>query len=206
MKKITRLLTAPLIAALAFGFAGCSGAGSNASSTASSGNPSATSKATDPKVSQFLKDHGLEGMPVAYIIDKFEKDNSGDRDNGPVGVVEPEHLKLSDGSDEVSVPITDGFYLALAPYLDNPTECTTHNLATDQGELANREMHFTITDDGGETLVDETLTTYDNGFMGVWLPKDKTGTITVTSENQTGTANFSTAKDSPTCIGNLQLS
>lgn len=206
MKKITRLLAAPLVTVLAFGFAGCSGDKSGASGSASGQNPSATSEATDPKVMQFLEKHNLHGMPMPYIMAKLEEDNTGDRENGPVGIVESDYLKLSDGQDEVAVPITDGYYLAIAPYVNSPFECTTHNLATDQGELANREMHFTLTDDGGQTLVDETLTTYDNGFMGIWLPKDKTGKITVTMDDKTGSADFSTAKDSPTCIGNLQLS
>lgn len=206
MKKITRLVAAPLVTVLALGFVGCSGDQSKVNGSTTGQNPSATSEATDPKVSKFLEDHGFDGMPVAYIIDKLEKDNTGDRENGPEGIVESGYLKLSDGQDEVSVPITDGYYLAIAPYTDNPFECTTHNLATDQGELANREMHFTLTDDGGQTLVDESLTTYDNGFIGFWLPKDKTGKVTVTSEGKTGSADFSTTKDSPTCIGNLQLS
>ena len=73
----------------------------------------------------------------------------------------------------------DQFYVSIAPYVDQTHECYYHNLASCQGELVGEDLDVTITSDDGEVLVDETVTTYDNGFVGFWLPRDIEGTIEV---------------------------
>ena len=57
----------------------------------------------------------------------------------------------------------------------------------------------------GETLLDETLTTYDNGFVGVWLPRGIDATLTVSAEGRTAKKVISTRPDDPTCLTGLQL-
>ena len=57
---------------------------------------------------------------------------------------------------------------------------------------------------GGEALVDEATTTFDNGF-GFWLPDDATGLIEVSYQGRTGTTEFSTTDDGATCVTDLRL-
>ena len=67
-------------------------------------------------------------------------------------------------------------------------DCFYHSLTTCLGELDNEDIQVTITDEGtGEALVDEATTTFDNGFIGFWLPDDATGLIEVSYQGRTGT-------------------
>ncbi|MEZ5085417.1 MAG: CueP family metal-binding protein [Tessaracoccus sp.] len=80
----------------------------------------------------------------------------------------------------------DEFYVSFAPYVSQTHDCHFHSLTTCVGELQNADVQVTVTDEAsGETLVDEALTTYDNGFLGVWLPRDIDGTLTVEYEGLT---------------------
>ncbi|WP_432557613.1 CueP family metal-binding protein [Granulicoccus sp. GXG6511] len=153
---------------------------------------------------QFLARHGLAGQSAEQIVDQLDRTNE-DRHGGPVGSVRPNELVLSDDGGQVSLPLEDNFYLAFAPYLNRTHDCFNHNLASCQGELAQQTMDVKITTGAGETLVDEPMTTFDNGFIGVWLPKDITGEITVEHEGKSVTAPISTGAQDPTCVTTLQL-
>ncbi|WP_255375519.1 CueP family metal-binding protein [Saccharomonospora sp. CUA-673] len=107
---------------------------------------------------------------------------------------------------EIAVPLgEDRFYLSVAPYVDETHECYYHSLTTCRGELANEDIGVRIIDETGEVLVDEQVTTFDNGFVGFWLPRDIEGTIEVTHDGRTGQSNFSTSKEGATCLTTLQL-
>ena len=63
-----------------------------------------------------------------------------------------------------------------------------------------------ITDSAtGKVVVDDSTTTFDYGFVGFWVPSDIAGTIEVTVEGKTGTTEFSTRGDGPTCVTDLKL-
>ncbi|MDP9822944.1 hypothetical protein J2S59_002753 [Nocardioides massiliensis] len=67
----------------------------------------------------------------------------------------------------------DRFYLAVAPYVDQTHECFYHSLTTCLGELDSADVRVKIVDEANdEVLVDEVRTTFDNGFLGFWLPRD----------------------------------
>lgn len=68
----------------------------------------------------------------------------------------------------------------MAPYVDQTHECFNHSLTTCKGELASKAMQVRIVDEHGKVLVDETRTTFENGFVGFWLPRDIKGTLRVT--------------------------
>ncbi|HSK26583.1 MAG TPA: CueP family metal-binding protein [Jiangellales bacterium] len=81
-----------------------------------------------------------------------------------------------------------------------------HSLTTCQGELVSTEMQVQIVDEGtAEVLVDETRTTFENGFTGFWLPTDIEGTLRVSHDGRTGVIQFSTHPDAPTCLTTIQL-
>ena len=85
-------------------------------------------------------------------------------------------------------------------------DCFYHSLTTCLGELDNEDIQVTITDEAtGEALVDEATTTFDNGFIGFWLPDDATGLIEVSYQGRTGTTEFSTTDDGAICVTDLRL-
>lgn len=154
---------------------------------------------------EFLSENGLDGLTGQEIVERL--DASTDARPLPFSAsVREENVILSDGTVEVSVPLPqDSYYVAVAPYLTSTHECYYHSLATCQGELTGEQVRITITGDDGTVLVDQTATTYTNGFVGFWLPRDIAGTIEVSFEDYTGTVPFSTSDGSPTCITTLQL-
>lgn len=67
-------------------------------------------------------------------------------------------------------------------------------------------VRITVTDADGVVLVDEERATYANGFVGLWLPADTTGTLTVEVDGRSGSQQVSTGAEDPTCLTTLQVS
>jgi len=99
----------------------------------------------------------------------------------------------------------DEFFVSFAPYLIETHPCTIHNLAGCRGELANKEFAVYIEDQEGNIYVDEQLTSQPNGFIDLWLPRNKDFQITISYNGKTAKTNFTTFKDDNTCITTLPL-
>src|SRR5690625_6954320 len=121
--------------------------------------------------------------------------------------VRADELVLADGEQEVTVPLEEegGFYLSVAPYVDQTHECFYHSLTTCQGELTDQDLDVRVVDEAGEALLEEKSTTFDNGFVALWLPRDVQGTIEVSCDGRTGAPAFATADEGATCLTTLQL-
>lgn len=121
--------------------------------------------------------------------------------------VRPGELLVSAGGEEFSLGVPeDRFYLSVAPYVDRTHDCFHHSLTTCTGELASTDVQVQIVDKTNDkVLVDETLTTFQNGFTGFWLPRNIDGTLWVTYDGKTGAIDFATDQDAPTCLTTLQL-
>ncbi len=185
-----------LVAALSLVLAGCSTTTPDASPTTAS-----TAAQAD-----FLAAHDLEGMDGQQIIDLLDRMPVADRPTDLMASVRADQLVLTDGDQEVAVPLgEDGFYLSVAPYVDKTHECYYHSLTTCRGELANEDISVRIVDETGEVLVDEQVTTFDNGFVGFWLPREVEGTLEVNYDGRTGQSHFSTSEEGATCLTTRRL-
>ena len=190
---------AGLLGALVLVLAACS-------STDTATEPAATEAPATIAEAQFLQDHGLAGMETAELIDHLDRLGGAERPTGFMASIRPDELVFSDGEQELAVDMPeDRFYLSVAPYVDQTHECFYHSLTTCQGELTDQDLDVRITDDDGEVLLKEEVTTFDNGFVGFWLPRDVQGTIEVSYDGLTGTAAFTTADEGATCLTTLQL-
>ncbi len=197
-----RILTATL-AGLVLLLAGCAAA----PVATDPPQPAATASTPqgDPATEQFLARYGLDGLTPQQIVETLDAATT-DRDQGPVGSVRPSEVVLSDGEQEVALPLPDDvFYLAFAPYRDRTHDCFNHNLATCSGELSGEVVKVTVVDDAGATLVDTEVTTHANGFAGVWLPRDIAATLTVSHAGESVTAPIATGANDPTCLTTLKL-
>lgn len=156
--------------------------------------------------SALLAEHGLQGLSATQIVETLDAST----DPRPLALgasVKPDHVMLTDGDDELVLELPeDQFYVSIAPFVDSTHECYFHSLGTCQGELTEEPVRVTITDAGGDLMVDEEVTTGTNGFAGFWLPRDISGTIEIEHEGRTGSVDFTTDDESPTCITTLQLS
>ncbi|MHA6513826.1 CueP family metal-binding protein [Tessaracoccus sp. Z1128] len=152
-----------------------------------------------------LAAQGLEGKSGREVVEALDQLDAP-RPLPLAASVRYDEVLLSDGTTEAAMPLDgDGFYLSMAPYETTTHECYFHNLGTCRGELADEDVHVTITTDDGEVLVDEDATTYANGFVGFWIPKDVEGTVVVTKDGQRAESRFSSDSEGPTCLTTLQL-
>ncbi len=152
-----------------------------------------------------LAGFGLDGLTGQEIVTQLDASTESRPLDFTASVREDEVL-VGDGTTEIAVPLDDNqFYVSIAPYLETTHECYFHSLATCQGELVDEPVDVRITDADGAVLVEESATTYANGFVGYWLPEDVEGTIEITQGDLSGSVPFSTTEGSPTCVTTLQL-
>lgn len=154
-----------------------------------------------------LETHNLAGKSAVEIIEYLDELPIDQRPGDLMASVRLDELLLTNPDEEVSLDLPeDSTYISIAPYVDQTHDCFYHSLTTCQGELGDELVDIEITDDDtGEVLVDEQATTFDNGFIGYWVPRDTTGTVEVTYGDQTGSADFTTTEEGATCITTLQL-
>ena len=159
----------------------------------------------DGSADPLLAEHGLTGMSTEEVVAQLDRTHE-DREAGLAGSVTYDEVLLADGAAETSLPMPeDRFYLAIAPYRTTTHECFAHSLSGCQGELVGEDLDVRITDASGAVLVDEQVTSYENGFVGFWLPKDITGTVEVSSADGAARTAFGTSAGDPTCLTTLRL-
>ncbi len=151
----------------------------------------------------FLKEQGWENLSVEEIVYQLESE-VGETEFG--SSIFGDRLMIQTATQEYSFPTPqDKFYLSVAPYIYQTHPCTIHNLTGCQGELVNQEVSVLIESTDGTILFDDEISTFENGFFGIWLPRGVDGTITVTLGGKTASTAISTYADSATCLTTLQL-
>ena len=169
--------------------------------------PPATSEAIPAGDAEaILSAQGLSGKSPREVIETLDQDPAA-RPLSLMASVRYDEVTLDDGTTQASLPLDgDEFYISVAPYENQTHDCYFHSLGTCQGELTETDVHITVVSEDGETLLDEDATTYANGFIGFWIPRDHTGTVTVTTPGETATSTFNSGPDGPTCLTGLHLS
>ena len=156
----------------------------------------------------FVAEHDLDGLNARDVIKRLDTAKVSDRSSELIASIEPEQLVLTDDQNkQTTLPMPkDEFYVSIAPYRGQTHECYFHSLTTCRGELANTDVDVTVVEaTSGRTILDETLRTYDNGFVGIWLPRGIDASLTVSAEGRTAKQDISTRADDPTCLTGFQL-
>lgn len=192
-----RALLAAVVAG-SLGLTACTSAGPEPDST------------SDRAAATLVEQHDLEGLDARQVIERLDTMPVAERPDDLWASVEPDQLVLSDptgGFEETALPMpADEFYLSVAPYRTYTHDCFFHSLTTCLGELGGETVQVTVTDEAtGRTVLDETRTTYDNGFVGLWLPRDLTGTLTIEHDGDSTTSPVSTGGDDLTCLTTMQV-
>lgn len=199
---LTRPVVAGAAVLLAMVLTGCATQSDDQDSTAPSSAASEPAQADD-----LLAEWDLDGKSTVEIIDHLDRLAPEERPTDLMASVRPGELVVAADSEEVSLEVPeDRFYLSVAPYVDQTHECFYHSLTTCLGELDSTEVQVKVLDEtNGEVLVDETRTTFDNGFLGLWLPRDIEGTLEVSYDDKSATTRFTTDQDALTCLTTMQL-
>jgi hypothetical protein len=191
-------------AALLFALSSCSSSPSAPGDTLAAPEAAASTDAAS-----ILATYGLAGLDGRAVVDRLDRAPVSERPAQLRASVRPGQLLLSDGSSDDPAVLDlpkDEFYLSVAPYADQTHDCFHHSLTTCRGELAGEPLQVTITEQGtGAVLVDTSAETYDNGFIGFWLPAGIDATIRIVHGGRSGTADISTGPDDPTCLTTLAL-
>lgn len=147
----------------------------------------------------FLQKYGLENLEIKDIVKRL--DSRIDEPSNLFSSITSEQLILKDESQEVRLNLPkEEFYLSFAPYFNTTHPCATHSPSSCRGELVGEKMHVTIKALSGEVLVEDDMTTMDNGFIGVWLPRDIKATVNVDYLGKTASAPIETSTGSDTCL------
>ncbi|MCS3492163.1 hypothetical protein M2368_001135 [Arthrobacter sp. JUb119] len=158
---------------------------------------------------QFLAELGLEGLDAKAAIDRLDRLPQEQRPENFTAMVQPTQLVLADASGRTAnLPLPqDQYYLSAAPYVDQTHSCHFHSLTTCLGQLQGRQMEVkAVNAETGEVLVDQGMETFDNGFIGLWVPRGITLDLEFTYQGKSAKTTVSTAGQSnATCLTELRL-
>jgi hypothetical protein len=187
--------------------AGCTGTGGGSAPVAGPVGATVAAASSSAEAQPLLARYGLAGKSTVEVIDQLDRLALQQRPASLKASVRADELLISDGGPEYSLPLpADRFYLSAGPYLQQTHDCFFHAPTGCKGELAGKQVQVKIVNDAdGAVLVDESRTTFANGFVGFWLPRDITGTLQITSDGKTATSKISTDADAPTCLTTLRL-
>ncbi|MEV6811097.1 CueP family metal-binding protein [Micromonospora sp. NPDC051296] len=183
---------------------GCATEGGSPSATA----PSVPASSSVPaEAIPLLTNYGLGGKSTVEVIDHLDRLGGNQRPADLTASVRPQELLISSGDEKFSLGLPqDRFYLSVAPYVNTTHDCFYHSLTTCKGELAAQDVQVRIVDQTNDkVLVDEVRTTFDNGFVGFWLPRGIEGTLRLSYDGKVGQTIISTDDDAPTCLTTLRL-
>jgi hypothetical protein len=74
-----------------------------------------------------------------------------------------------------------------------------------QGELVEEEFDVLIEDEDGNIILDEKVTSQANGFIDLWLPRDKTLQVNISQDGKAAKQELTTFKGDDTCVTTMQL-
>jgi hypothetical protein len=128
--------------------------------------------------------------------------------NNQSASITPTQLIVTDSNDKKTVYALpdDEFFVSIAPYVNETHPCTYHSLTGCQGEMVEEELNVLIEDTDGNAIVDQTMKTQKNGFIDLWLPRNKKYRAVITQGDKKVEAEFSTFEGDATCITTMQLS
>ena len=119
-----------------------------------------------------------------------------------------DHAKLyveDAGVETVHELPEDEFFVSFAPYLSTTHPCEVHSLTGCQGEMVEEDIEVKIVDGDGKVHLDEQMTTMENGFVDLWLPRDKNYSLTIDYKDKSLESEFSTFEGDSTCLTELHL-
>ncbi|MDI6023871.1 CueP family metal-binding protein [Leucobacter sp. UT-8R-CII-1-4] len=199
IKKVAVALS--LLAAL--GLAGCS----STDATTDQGSTS-TEASSQRSIDEILGSLNVDTADSKKLIEALDTLPLADRPEDLIASVLPNGVQLQPGqADETFLPVeSDDFYLSIAPYVSQTHPCSFHSLTTCVGEMQNVPVELNITDaKTGEVVLAEQRTTADNGFVGVWLPRNGEFKVSVKSEQGVAEQIVTTGQNDPTCLTTMQL-
>ncbi|KWX85640.1 hypothetical protein AMQ83_23595, partial [Paenibacillus riograndensis] len=75
-----------------------------------------------------------------------------------------------------------------------------------KGESTEEEFNRSVTDTDGKVIMEnETVKSQPNGFIDLWLPRDRTYQVTIEHDGKQAESELSTFEKDDTCVTTMQL-
>lgn len=154
---------------------------------------------TNEKEQTSQEETDIKQMVHDYSIGKLDAQNAS---------ITGTELSVTDKQDKETVYKLpdDEFFVSIAPFVNETHPCTFHSLTGCQGEMVEQEFDVHIEDTEGNVVINETMKSLENGFIDLWLPRDKTYQVKITHDGKNVESEISTFADDATCITTMQLS
>ncbi|MFV0321478.1 MAG: CueP family metal-binding protein [Alphaproteobacteria bacterium] len=109
-------------------------------------------------------------------------------------------------NQQVVIPLQDEFFVSIAPYENKTHDCSYHVPTGCTGEMMGKKIQLKITDQKtGVVIKDEQIEVQKDGFVDLWLPKDKEFLIEFDYKDKKASQIIPTGKNDLTCITTMQL-
>ena len=147
-----------------------------------------------------------DGSEVKDTKEKVHEYSVGSFEDDVTASITSHELIVNDNGKETTFDLpSDEFFVSIAPFVETTHPCAIHSLTGCQGELVEKDFDVHIQDGDGNVVVDETITSLENGFIDLWLPRDKNLQVKITHDDKTVESNISTFEGDNTCITTMQL-
>lgn len=144
-----------------------------------------------------------EKIDVKKLVNQY---STGKFENETASITSHELIVTKGDGNEVSYKLpSDDFFLSIAPYMNETHPCAIHNLTGCQGEMVNKEFAVLIEDEEGNIIVDEMMKSESNGFIDVWVPRDRKYNITIEHNDRKAETEISSFEGDDTCITTMKL-
>ena len=142
-----------------------------------------------------------EGQDIREMVQEY---STGNFENVSASITSHKLIVKDDKEKSYDLP-EDEFFVSIAPYVKETHPCEIHSLTGCQGELVNKDFNVYIQDEDGKVIIDETMTSLENGFIDIWLAREKIYQVRINYGEKTSETTISTYKDDNTCITTMQL-
>jgi type II secretory pathway pseudopilin PulG len=148
-------------------------------------------------------DEKQDTQSIKQLVDNYSSGNI----KAQTASITSKQLIVNEGeADSLTYDLPENeFFVSIAPYVDKTHPCATHSLTGCQGEMTEEEFSVSIDDMEGNEIIDKTLKSQSNGFIDLWLPRDKKYRITVEHNGKIAESEISTFESDDTCISTMQL-
>ena len=151
-----------------------------------------------------LKTLGLEDLTSKEILTQLA-DGSIEPEEYAISVYDHKMIIFTQ-NNQFELPMPENyFYLSVAPYINETHPCTIHNATGCRGEMIDEEIYIEFVDTDGNVILSETVSTQANGFIDLWLPRDKEGTLIIEYGDLSSSKYIETYPEEPTCETTMRL-
>ena len=147
-----------------------------------------------------------DGSEVEDIKEKVHEYSVGSFEDDLTASITSHELIVKDKGKETTFDLpSDEFFVSIAPFVKTTHPCAIHSLTGCQGELVKEDFDVFIQDEDGNVIVDETMTSLENGFIDLWLPRNTKFQVKITYDGKTTESTISTFEGDDTCVTTMQL-